>query len=245
MQTQTHSFFILFILTLTQSIKSQETQCNDIKPKSAADCKLANSGNDKAWNKYCCFKKPQYGSPASCVAYWWFPSSEPCYNETNLPPNDCEYIVPEKTSDCVLSENDRKKYDFCCYKYYNGIKSCAPDTENGYEYNKILYKDTKEDIYDCQISKEYQGCESIIPEKASDCVLSENDKKKYDYCCYVLDGGKKSCSAETKDSYETFLSVFKAYATNEDIFDCGVNKGSFMDLSNILLVLIIILNMCV
>ena len=245
MQTQTHAFFILFILILIQSIKSQETQCNDIKPKSAADCKLANSGLDKAHNKYCCFQKPYLNNPAECVAYPPLLFPEPCYNETNLPPNDCEYIVPEKTSDCVLSENDQKKYDFCCYKYINGIKSCAPDTEKAYEMNKILYIDTKEDIYDCQISKEHQGCESIIPEKASDCVLSENDKKKYDYCCYVLDGGEKSCSAETKDSYETFLSVFKAYATNEDIFDCGVNKGSFMDLSNILLVLIIILNMCV
>ena len=174
MQTQTHAFFILFILILIQSIKSQETQCNDIIPKSAADCKLANSGRDSSWYKYCCFKKPQFGNPASCVAYMFLIGSEPCYNETNLPPNDCEYIVPEKTSDCVLSENDQKKYDFCCYKYNNGIKSCAPDTEDGYEINKILYEDTKEDIY-----------------------------------------------------------------------DCGVNKGSFMDLSNILLVLIIILNMCV
>ena len=174
MQTQTHAFFILFILILIQSIKSQETQCNDIIPKSAADCKLANSGDDKAYYKYCCFQKPQSGNPASCRRYSGLYASEPCYNATNLPPNDCEYIVPEKTSDCVLSENDKKKYDFCCYKYYNGIKSCAPDTENDYEYNKILYEDTKEDIY-----------------------------------------------------------------------DCGVNKGSFMDLSNILLVLIIILNMCV
>ena len=176
MQTQTHAFFILFILILIQSIKSQETQCIDIKPKSAADCKLANSGNDKTWNKYCCFKKPQFGKPASCEANMFLIGSEPCYNATNLPPNDCEYIVPEK---------------------------------------------------------------------ASDCVLSENDKKKYDYCCYVLYGGEKSCSAETKDSYEMSISAFKAFATNEDIFDCGVNKGSFMDLSNILLVLIIILNMCV
>ena len=178
MQTQTHAFFILFILILIQSIKSQETQCNDIKPKSAADCQLANSGIDKAHNKYCCFQKPYLDNPARCVAYPGFLFPEPCYNATNLPPNDCEYIVPEKASDCVLSENDKKKYDYCCY------------------------------------------------------VL-------------VLDGGEKYCSAETKDSYEMSLSVFKAFATNEDIFDCGVNKGSFMDLSNILLVLIIILNMCV
>ena len=174
MQTQTHAFFILFILILIQSIKSQETQCNDIIPKSAADCILANSGNDKAKNKYCCFQKPYLDNPARCVAYPGFSSPETCYNATNLPPNDCEYIVPEKASDCVLSENDKKKYDFCCYNYYNGIKSCAPDTEDSYEYNKVLYTDTKEDIY-----------------------------------------------------------------------DCGVNKGSFMDLSIILLVLIIILNMCV
>ena len=112
MQTQTHAFFILFILILIQSIKSQETQCKDIKPKSAADCKLANSGNDKTWNKYCCFKKPQFGKPASCEANMFLIGSEPCYNATNLPPNDCEYIVPEKTSDCVLSENDKKKYEF-------------------------------------------------------------------------------------------------------------------------------------
>ena len=31
MQTQTHAFFILFILILIQSIKSQETQCDDAR----------------------------------------------------------------------------------------------------------------------------------------------------------------------------------------------------------------------
>ena len=161
-----------------------------------------------------------------------------------MPPSDCNYILPEEASDCVLSENDKKKYDYCCYRYKNGRKSCIGDKKDTYELSKSLY-----DIYDCQISKSSsskgQDCESITPEKSSDCKLSDNEKNKYDYCCYMVDGGEKSCSAETKESYEAGLEVFKAFATKEDVFVCdGYNNGSsFIIISNILFGLIILLNL--
>ena len=179
-----------------------------------------------------------------CGPYSILNEGEQCYNETNIPPNDCNYILPEEASDCVLSENDKKKYDYCCYRYKNGRKSCIGDKKDTYELSKNLY-----DIYDCQISKSSsskgQDCESITPEKSSDCKLSDNEKSKYDYCCYMVDGGEKSCSAETKESYEAGLEVFKAFATKEDVFVCdGYNNGSgFIIISKILFGLIILLNL--
>ena len=94
-------------------------------------------------------------------------------------------------------------------------------------------------------SSKGQDCESITPEKSSDCKLSDNEKSKYDYCCYLEDSGEKSCNAETKESYEAGLELFNAYATKEDVFVCdGYNNGSgFIIISKILFGLIILLNL--
>ena len=40
----------------------------------------------------------------------------------------------------------------------------------------------------------------------------------------MVDGGEKSCSAETQESYEVGYELFKAFATKEDIFECKNNN---------------------
>ena len=245
---QIPKLIIFFILLLIQNSKGEEVTCNNIVPKSAADCKLSSVFPDGLY-KYCCFQQSNDYDHSKCWPESTLNEGEQCYNETNMPPSDCNYILPEEASDCVLSENDKKKYDYCCYRYKNGRKSCIGDKKDTYELSKSLYEGTKDDIYDCQISKSSsskgQDCESITPEKSSDCKLSDNEKSKYDYCCYMVDGGEKSCSAETKESYEAGLEVFKAFATKEDVFVCdGYNNGSsFIIISNILFGLIILLNL--
>ena len=245
---QIPKLIMFFILLFIQNSKGEEVTCNNIVPKSAADCKLSSAFPDISY-KYCCFQQSNDYEHPKCLPELTLNEGEQCYNETNIPPNDCNYILPEEASDCVLSENDKKKYDYCCYRYKNGRKSCIGDKKDIYELSKSLYEGTKDDIYDCQISKSSsskgQDCESITPEKSSDCKLSDNEKSKYDYCCYMVDGGEKSCSAETKESYEAGLEVFKAFATKEDVFVCdGYNNGSsFIIISNILFGLIILLNL--
>ena len=240
---QIPKLIIFFILLLIQNSEGEEVTCDNIVPKSAADCKLSSELVDRFY-KYCCFQQSNDYDHPKCWPESTLNEGEQCYNETNMPPSDCNYILPEEASDCVLSENDKKKYDYCCYRYKNGRKSCIGDKKDTYELRKNLY-----DIYDCQISKSSsskgQDCESITPEKSSDCKLSDNEKSKYDYCCYMVDGGEKSCSAETKESYEAGLEVFKAFATKEDVFVCdGYNNGSsFIIISNILFGLIILLNL--
>ena len=240
---------IFFILLVIQNSKGEETTCNDIVPKSAADCKLSSSVIDRLY-KYCCFQQSNEYDHSKCTPHLTLKEGEQCYNETNMPPSDCNYILPEEASDCVLSENDKKKYDYCCYRYKNGRKSCIGDKEDTYEVSKHTYEYFDEDaIYDCQVSKssssESQDCESITPEKYSDCKLSDDEKSKYDYCCYSEYDGEKSCSAETKESYEAGLELFNAFATKEDAFVCeGYKNGSsFIIISNILFGLIILLSL--
>ena len=55
--------------------------------------------------------------------------------------------------------------------------------------------------------------------------------------------GEKSCTAETKNSYEAGKVVFESLSTKEDIFDCKVNKISILNLPAILFVLLILLHL--
>ena len=247
MQIPNKAYYIFFFL-LIQNSKGEEVTCANTVPKSAADCKLSSSFPDMLY-KYCCFQQSNEFDHSKCERKSTLNEGEQCYNETNMPPNDCNYILPEEASDCALSENDKKKYDYCCYRYENGRKSCVGDKKDTYELSKSLYEKADGAIYDCQVSKssssQGQDCESISPEKSSDCKLSDNEKSKYDYCCYLEDSGEKSCNAETKESYEAGLELFNAYATKEDVFVCdGYNNGSsFIIISNILFGLIILLNL--
>ena len=51
------------------------------------------------------------------------------------------YSVIQLTIAKIQAQNVRK--------YYGGIKSCVGDSKDSYEINKMLYKNTKEDIYEC------------------------------------------------------------------------------------------------
>ena len=53
-------------------------------------------------------------------------------------------------------------------------------------------------------SKSDSDCEKIKPEKASDCVLSEKDKKTYKYCCLEKLAGTLYCDAYNQDMIMKF-----------------------------------------
>ena len=153
---------------------------------------------------------------------------------------DCANINPASAADCKLSENDQKRiipYEYCCYEK-NILTSkwvCQPYSEYTFEFKDgECYNETNmPDIPDT--------CEMINPKSASDCVLSETDKKKYDYCCYVVYDGDKECSPETKESYEASIELFRAISNKEDIFDCGINKSGFIFLRFKYLAILILL----
>ena len=160
------NFYILLCLLLViQKAKTQEVDCNKIKPTSPSDCKL--SQNDKTGlfeKKYCCYEKDSEGF--KCQAYSDFDLEmklfkiDECYNETNTNiPNSCEFINPSKASDCVLSESEKKKYDFCCYYVDDGVKSCSAETQESYEIEYELFKAfaTKEDIFECKNNNNKAG----------------------------------------------------------------------------------------
>ena len=80
--------------------------------------------------KYCYYEKDT--SEFKCKAYddldFELLKDDECYNETNTNiPNTCEFINPSKASDCVLSESEKTKYDFCCYMVDGGEKSCSAE----------------------------------------------------------------------------------------------------------------------
>ena len=144
---------ILFcILLVIQNAKAAETYCEDIKPSSAADCKL--SEKEKSYNVLCCYEEDYLNSGFKCTPYTKSLSkykTDECYNETNIP-NGCEFINPSSASDCVLSESEKDKYDYCCYVEYDGDKSCSAETKDTYEASKKIFDAlaTKQDKFDCK-----------------------------------------------------------------------------------------------
>ena len=141
---------------------------------------------------------------------------------------DCLLIFPEKSSECKLSENDKKtifNYKYCCFKRTNssgiGFNLCEPKTEA--EYNVMIdkgekcYNETNPD------PKELYGCESKIPNKASDCVLSDEEKSEgYEYCCYEVIEGEKECSLFTKEEYKAEMELLNLFAEEgNDVMQCG------------------------
>ena len=81
-----------------------------------------------------------------------------------------------------------------------------------------------------------KNCEEIKPNKASDCVLSEEDKKDYIYCCYEIHEDREAeCGAYTQTTYE--LSKELAKELKIDVtFECN---SSYFKLSLISLLLIL------
>ena len=95
----------LFILLLIYNIEASSYCSSEIFPESADQCILTNSDKNYYGYKYCCFEND--GFLTSCIGYSDFSKIKNgvCYNATNMP-EGCEYIKPEKASDCQLSEND-------------------------------------------------------------------------------------------------------------------------------------------
>ena len=89
-------------------------------------------------------------------------------------------------------------------------------------------------------SKSDTNCESIKPSKASDCVLSAEDKKKYKYCCMEESIGTKYCDAYTKDEYDLQKEVYKeadkAFGT-KSVFEC--NNSSYLKFGIIFFIMLL------
>lgn len=63
--------------------------------------------------------------------------------------SDCSHIVPNKTSDCVLSKEDKKNYKYCCYEFniFYDRYACDSYTQTTYEITKDLVE--KDDVFIC------------------------------------------------------------------------------------------------
>ena len=150
---------------------------------------------------------------------------------------DCEKIKPKSPSDCKLSENDKSGFipkEYCCYEKEDTEFVCRA-------YSDFLFQYKEGECYNETNTNIPNTCEFINPSQASDCVLSESEKKKYDFCCYMVDSGVKSCSAETQESYEITYEIFKAFATKEDIFECkSNNKAGFVYIRLIYLIIFLL-----
>ena len=165
----------------------------------------------------------------------------------------CFSILPKRSSECKLSEEDKNSilnYKQCCFKKDSStsgilLNSCEPITEM--EYQTMIEKGEKCYNEENPDPKESYGCESKIPNKASDCVLSNEEKNGgFDYCCYEVYQGEKECNLYTKEEYKLEMELFKIMADENDIIKCGnddYNYGSrFINLSYAFF-LILILNL--
>ena len=150
---------------------------------------------------------------------------------------NCKYIFdPKNSSDCILSENDKKYYKYCCYEKNSITNKCSPFTKEDYylHLNTIdILKKLGDYEFECQTEKEEvnpesSDCEQIEPKKASDCKLSENDKKKFIYCCYEeIEDEISGCGAYTQESYEDELEIINELKNLglELSFDCNVKEN--------------------
>ena len=95
----------------------------------------------------------------------------------------CRYI-PNKPGDCALSSKDKQNYKYCCYDNQYCLGSCNTYNEADYQRYKTTYENTNPPVtFDCNDESvvsnydiTWKGCEDITPQKASDCVLSQEDK---------------------------------------------------------------------
>ena len=146
----------LFIFLVTQIHKTAEVDCDKIKPKSAADCKLSEDDKSRIFpNVLCCYEEDYLNSGFKCESYSESMAklkTDECYNETNIP-SGCDFIIPNSASDCVLSEKEKAKYDYCCYVVDDGVKYCSAETKESYEANKEVFKltATKQDKFECKM----------------------------------------------------------------------------------------------
>ena len=147
---------------------------------------------------------------------------------------DCNDIIPEKTSDCLLSPEDKKSFKYCCIINQFYEKECKSFTEAEYQImNEVLTENEIDLEFECNAKEQEElikdanttDCESIKPTKSSDCLLSKEDKKYFKYCCFEeLKGITRKCSAYTQQTYEDELSYYELFDKNLEnlgiTFDC-------------------------
>ena len=148
----------------------------------------------------------------------------------------CSFIFPKRSSECKLSEEDKRSifnYKQCCFKKDSSssgisLNHCEAKTEK--EYKTMIEKGEKCYNEENPDPKEIYGCESKIPNKASDCVLSNEEKNEgFDYCCYEVYKGEKECNLFTKEEYKLEMELFKIMADEKnDIIKCG-NDDDYND----------------
>ena len=89
----------------------------------------------------------------------------------------------------------------------------------------------------------WSSCEDVkSPTKATDCVLSEDDKKDGKaYCCYVKIGSIIGCSLNDEEEYTENLAASR---TLKWVYECNVKeeKSCYMNLSIIFALLLFILS---
>lgn len=59
--------------------------------------------------------------------------------------NNCKTIIPNKSSDCLLSSEDKKIYTYCCYKNDKYGKECFAFDNEDY---KIVMRMNQDEYYD-------------------------------------------------------------------------------------------------
>ena len=57
--------------------------------------------------------------------------------------NDCFAINPTQSSDCVLSQEDKNNYKYCCLEKISNENFCFPYDESNYNLQKQEYEETK------------------------------------------------------------------------------------------------------
>ena len=86
----------------------------------------------------------------------------------------------------------------------------------------------------------YQVCEGST--KKEDCKLSDEEKKQYDYCCFVEDGDKKHCEGLTKYQYKHIkdygkMMMLAGQAGEDTKIDCNSIYLQLSIISSLLLLL--------
>ena len=162
---------------------------------------------------------------------------------------DCEFIFPNRPRDCALSSNDKQNYKYCCYDNSYGIESCNTYNEEDYQRTKTQFENANppvtficnDETVDNVSDKTWKGCEDITPKKASDCVLSQEDKDhEYDYCCYEEIGSIKVCTLDTEESYKEEMEMIQELGIEEEtVYRCD-GKGSFLNISFMFIILSIL-----
>ena len=136
---------------------------------------------------------------------------------------------------------------------YSIIEKCSPLDEQDYEDELLISKPLEYESFTCDsVSSSSQtgdntgnknaiNCNNIKPTKASDCALSQADRDNgYKYCCYDNYEGKE-CEAYDEEDYKLELAAYQLAKLDDPdvVFDCGKNKASFINISIIMIILVI------